>query len=322
MTICHMLRIVFLSQSRIRVSAWTDTTLDHDWETEDNCVSIVSLPATDVNFNIPPLTWNEIYDARLVSQTRKHRSTKKLTKHVWQLILVETIQSAQAWSSTSRPIQGVEEITSVSSYNHNLVLTMLLFLSSRVHGLHWEFSRSVASVSVHKIRVAYYHCFASCHCCHDGFTQLYASFSMFTINADNCLFICSCLQVCSPVTSSIIDSSPSFWNEVYDPYLQRCCGTEAEIALRQHLRISSLSTSSWHWGLQIPRVMCFVRCRAPNRSMKQFAVELSLCISIFIEIPRSWFIDFKPPLPSCSSEDTKTVILSSQFCLRNLSVAL
>ena len=32
--------------------------------------------------------------------------------------------------------------------------------------------------------------------------------------------------------------------------------------------------------------MCFVRCPAPNRSVKEFAVELSLWIPIFIGIPR------------------------------------
>ena len=39
--------------------------------------------------------------------------------------------------------------------------------------------------------------------------------------------------------------------------------------------------------------MRFVRCPGPNRSVKEFAVDLSLCISIFIEIPRSWYIDLK-----------------------------
>ena len=161
----------------------------------------------------------------------------------------------------------------------------LLFLSSRVHGLHWKFSRSAASVSVHKIRAAYCHCFASCHCCHDGFTQLYASFSMFTINADNCLFKCSCLQVCSPVTSSIIDSSPSFWNEVYDPYLQCCCGTEAEtdfiptsayffaVGIFLTLRCPSSTRSC----VQKYRTsMCFVRCPALPIDPIEFVVELSL----------------------------------------------
>ena len=40
--------------------------------------------------------------------------------------------------------------------------------------------------------------------------------------------------------------------------------------------------------------MCFVRCPAPNRSVKEFAIELSsLCITIFIGIPRSWYIDLR-----------------------------
>ena len=39
--------------------------------------------------------------------------------------------------------------------------------------------------------------------------------------------------------------------------------------------------------------MCFIRCPALYRSDKEFAVELSLCISIFIGIPKSWYIDFR-----------------------------
>ena len=39
--------------------------------------------------------------------------------------------------------------------------------------------------------------------------------------------------------------------------------------------------------------MCFARYPAPNRSVKESSVELSLCISIFIGIPRSWYIDLR-----------------------------
>ena len=54
--------------------------------------------------------------------------------------------------------------------------------------------------------------------------------------------------------------------------------------------------------------MCFVRCPAPNRSIKEYAVELSLCISTFIGIPRSWYIDLK---------DTPITPLRKKLCLSN-----
>ena len=37
--------------------------------------------------------------------------------------------------------------------------------------------------------------------------------------------------------------------------------------------------------------MCFVRCLAPNRSVKELVVELSLRISIDIGIPKFWYVD-------------------------------
>ena len=56
-----------------------------------------------------------------------------------------------------------------------------------------------------------------------------------------------------------------------------------------------LRSPSWTRScIQKHRVsMCFVRCPAPNRSVKEFAVEQSLGISIFIGIPRSWYIDLR-----------------------------
>ena len=51
------------------------------------------------------------FDARLVSKSRKYCSTKKLRKHVCQLILVTTKPSVQSWLTASRPIQSVEAIT-------------------------------------------------------------------------------------------------------------------------------------------------------------------------------------------------------------------
>ena len=45
-----------------------------------------------MNFNTPPLTQIAPFDARFASQARKYYSTKKLRKHVCQLILVCTTQ--------------------------------------------------------------------------------------------------------------------------------------------------------------------------------------------------------------------------------------
>ena len=100
-------------------------------------------------------------------------------------------------------------------YNHSLVLKASVCSLSSCH--HRAFMGSKSSrqpqtwrQSVHKFRAASCHCFASCHCsaschcCHDpfivrsaqtrlpftGFTQLCTSVSTFTINVDNCLFVC------------------------------------------------------------------------------------------------------------------------------------
>ena len=96
--------------------------------------------------------------------------------------------------------------------------------------------------------------------------------------------------------------------------------------------------------------MCFVRGPASNRSAKEFAVELSLCISTFIGVSRSMYTDLKDS-PNSSSEEwiqnsqcdcqsepprafsrdcgspakslsTKTVILSTCSSLPNLNAAL
>ena len=87
------------------------------------------------------------FDARLVSKTRKYRSTKKLRKHVCQLILVQTIQSVQAWSTASRPIQRVEAIT--DGY-HSLVLipqVSALSVIARSWALKFSPTPNLASVS-------------------------------------------------------------------------------------------------------------------------------------------------------------------------------
>ena len=104
------------------------------------------------------------FDARLVSKTRKYRSTKKLRKHVCvcQMILVQTIQSSQAWSTASRPIQSVEVITDGSC-------------ATTAWSVHREKCSNLSTV----------------HSFHSASTSV----SMFTINADNCTFLCSCLRV-------------------------------------------------------------------------------------------------------------------------------
>ena len=81
--------------------------------------------------------------------------------------------------------------------------------------------------------------------------------------------------------------------------LQCCCSTEAETGFvptsAQFFAEGTfliLRSPSWTRScIQKYRVsICSVRCPAPNRSVKEFAVELSLCVSIFIGIPRSWYI--------------------------------
>ena len=118
------------------------------------------------------------------------------------------------------------------------------------------------------------------------------SVSMFTISVDNRLFLCS-------------------WFLFFLCVYRGCCPLQTcnvvvvlkqRLVLFQHLRSSSLEAPSWNWGFRLGvflkiqkyRVsVCFVRCPAPNRSPKEFAVELSLCVSIFIGIPKSWYIDLR-----------------------------
>ena len=67
--------------------------------------------------------------------------------------------------------------------------------------------------------------------------------------------------------------------------------------------------------------MCFVPCPAPNRSVKDFAVELSLCISTFIGIPRSWYIQCGyRSIPSSSFRDlvTRKVAVHEDYDLVNM----
>ena len=132
--------------------------------------NVVSLSTTDVIFNTPPLTWVANFDARLVSETEKYRSTNKLRKHVCQLILVQTIQSVQAWSTASRPIHGVEAIMARVLSQPGPDTTCIRSFCHRAFMGCFKSSRQVRHQSVFtKFRAAYGHCFASCHCCHDPF---------------------------------------------------------------------------------------------------------------------------------------------------------
>ena len=84
--------------------------------------------------------------------------------------------------------------------------------------------------------------------------------------------------------------------------LRCCCSTDAEIGYvptSAHFFAvgTRLIVRSPSWTHSCPQKylvsMCFVRGPAPKRSVKEFAVELSLCISTFIKIPISMYMDLK-----------------------------
>ena len=72
----------------------TDTTLDHDCGTEGNCAGMYSVHDCVIFDNMYEFQHSSsragctFFDARFASQTRKYHPTKKLRKHVCQLILV------------------------------------------------------------------------------------------------------------------------------------------------------------------------------------------------------------------------------------------
>ena len=141
------------------------------------------------------------------------------------------------------------------------------------------------------------------------------SVSMFTINVDNCLFLCSCSSsrrsvffgAAVPSPASSPSSCSGVW--VHGQWSTNpanlqccCCSTGAETGFvptsSQFFVVGTfliLRSPSWTRSCsQKYRVsMCFVHSLAPNRPVKEFAVELSLCVSIFIGIPRSWYIDLR-----------------------------
>ena len=154
------------------------------------------------------------FDAKLVSKKRKYRSTNKAEEarlptvfclyNSWRPSLANCISTYPECRSDHHLIV----------YNHSLVLLprYLLFLSSRVHGL-LNNSRQTQPwrQPVHKISrcILTLLCFLPLLCfmsllsssihrekCSNlppftGFTQLCTSVSTFTINADNCLFLCN-----------------------------------------------------------------------------------------------------------------------------------
>ena len=159
-----------------------------------------------------------------------------------------------------------------------------------------------------KFRAASCHCVAPCPCCHDPFivrsAQTCPPFNGFTqlahpsrCSRSTLANVCFCALI-SPVLRVHFGSVvPSSCSGVWDPNTnpanwQCCCRAEAETGFvptpAQFSAVSTfliLCSQSWTRScIQKYRVsMCFVRCPAPNRSVKEFAVELSLCISIFIK---------------------------------------
>ena len=155
-------------------------------------------------------------------------------------------------------------------------------------------------------------CFASYNCCHDPFivreAQTCPPFTGFTQQAhpSRCsrstlttvcfcarasLVITSGLRVCAGAAVPVILQWSVWihgqWN-TNPANLQCCCTTEAETGFvptsAQFFAVSTfliMRSPSWTRScIQKYRVsMCIVRCPAPNRSVKEFAVELSLCIS-------------------------------------------
>ena len=102
------------------------------------------------------------FDARLVCKTQRYCSTKKLRKHVCQLIVVKTIQSVQAWSTASRPIQSVEAIADL------IPPVSALSVTARSWALKVLAKWSGQSVFKNFL-AASCHCVASCHCGHHPF---------------------------------------------------------------------------------------------------------------------------------------------------------
>ena len=149
MTVCHLSWILFLepfTECAHSVRIRTDGKLDQDCvlkATVQVCTAcmVVPLLTTCMNFYAPPLA--QIAPARFASQTRNYHSTKKLRKHVCQLIHVCTTQSVQApfdarFASQTRKKARLCQVKAINSsfrvskrspwlvYNHSMVLKQRL----------------------------------------------------------------------------------------------------------------------------------------------------------------------------------------------------
>ena len=125
-------------------------------------------------------------------------------------------------------------------------------------------------------------------------------FCAFDSSRDHVWSLCV-YRSCSPLHLEVECGIHGQWN-TNPANLQCCCSAEAETGFaptsEQLFAVGTfliLRSPSWTRScIQKYRVsMCFVHCPAPNRSVKEFAVELLLSISMFIGIPRSWYIDLR-----------------------------
>ena len=163
--------------------------------------------------------------------SKSGRIHKNQRRHVCQLILVSTIQCLHTHRLVLR-------------YRKYLLSPAVIIAHSWALKVPAKLNLGVSQFT--KFRAASCHCFASCRCCHDpfivrsrppftGFTQLCTSVSTFRFHVlidvvstftilchkFPCTFsfgLCSCLRVCSPVTSPILSSSPSSCSGVWDPW--------------------------------------------------------------------------------------------------------
>ena len=174
----------------------------------------------------------------------------------------------------------------------------------------------MASVSVHKISrcILPLLCFSSVHRekCQtrppfNGFTQLCTSVSMFTMNADNCLFLCSCL--CVHVGSlclyrvSVFISGLQSRHQIHHRHgqypnpanLQCCCSTEAETGFRsnicavfccRHFLDTEVSILNSFLYPKVPRVNVF-RSLSCSQSIRQRIRRraVTLYFNLSLEVP-------------------------------------
>ena len=119
----------FIRSARQCLMIRTDTTLDQTEELKATVYVCTSLHCRVIvnnkcEFQHSSSHMDCNFDARLVSKTRKYRSTKKLRKHVCQLFLVETIQRCPSLvSCISTNVECLSEHQRLV-YIHSLVPTL------------------------------------------------------------------------------------------------------------------------------------------------------------------------------------------------------